>query len=84
MAKFSRQMLHSLWATPPSLLAGLFVGRSCEAFSVYVTRRKSDLMLGPAAGHMLLETELSYKGICPAIKQDYQLVVLVQLHNHKL
>lgn len=49
MAKVSRQMLHSLWASPLSLLAGLFVGRSCEAFSMYVTRRKSDMMLGPAA-----------------------------------
>ena len=46
-------MLHSVWAAPLSLPAGLFVGRSCEPFSVYDTRRKSDMMLGPAAAHRL-------------------------------
>lgn len=62
MAKLSRQMLHSLWASPLSLLAGLFVGRSCEAFSVYVTRRKSDMMLGPAAARRLCA---GVKSLCP-------------------
>ena len=50
MAKLSRHMLHSVWAPPLSLLTGLFVGRSCEALSVYVTRRRSDMMLGPVEG----------------------------------
>ena len=53
MAKLSRQMLHSVWASPPFLPAGLFVGRSCEALSVYVTRRKSDIMLTPVEAHIV-------------------------------
>ena len=51
MTKLSRQMLHSVCASPLSLLAGWFVGRSCEAFSVYATRRRSDMMLGPVRAH---------------------------------
>ena len=43
-------MLHSVWASPLSLPECWLLGRSCEAFAVYVTRRKSDIMLAPATG----------------------------------